>query len=353
MQTILSHIDEIKQIDVNNELDVLILTLSSYFDYERYLPQGIIAPIDLKTLKPSEHISKQANYLQKKHFQLYQKMHQSEAFRQLKILDFKYDFNEKVEKQFAAITYLVNNKYLFIAFRGTDATVLGWKEDFNMSFAKEVPSQTTAKEYVNQIGTKYQYDIYIGGHSKGGNIAVYASAFCVDNVKDRIKKVYNFDGPGFQPEIVKDEKYQQILSKVQKYIPSGSIIGNLLSTDEPTIIVESNQFGIYQHDAYSWIIKDSKFKQKNKLTIPAKKTQKSINKLLMNVSPQQREYIVDEIYKGFSKLGIESVDNVKQYVSIENLKKAMEIYNDVDPELKQLIKEIGLQLIMSMLEIRS
>ena len=145
------------------------------------------------------------------------------------------------EKQFSAITIIMQDKTIYVAYRGTDNTIVGWKEDFNMSFSKLVPAQTDAVNYLESVAKKYKNRIRVGGHSKGGNLAVYAAAFCNKHVKDKIINVYNNDGPGFCDEVVNSEQYKEIIDRVHTYIPQTSIIGRLLNHEEETIILKSTQ----------------------------------------------------------------------------------------------------------------
>ena len=164
------------------------------------------------------------------------------------------------EKQFSAITIIMPDNTLYVSFRGTDNTIVGWKEDFNMSFKSHIASQISAKEYLNMIAELYpNKKIRVGGHSKGGNIAVYSAIFATPQIRDRIINVYNNDGPGFCEDILETQEYQEMINKVHTYIPQSSIIGRLMNHKEKYTIIESTQKGIMQHDLYSWQILGKEF----------------------------------------------------------------------------------------------
>ena len=149
------------------------------------------------------------------------------------------------EEQFSAVTILMPNGMIYVSYRGTDNTIVGWKEDLNMSFKELVPAQTTAKNYLNKIAEKYKdKQIIVGGHSKGGNLAVYAAAYCEPKIQDRIIKVYNNDGPGFCDKVVNSEEYNRILNKVHTYIPKSSIIGRLLNHKEETTDLKGSNISV-------------------------------------------------------------------------------------------------------------
>ena len=186
---------------------------------------------------------------------LYPVLANSVRFGNLYISDFINKKDVEQEKQFSAITVHLPNDYIYVAFRGTDNTIVGWREDLNMCFSDTVPSQIDAVNYLNSIAKKYDNEnlkIFVGGHSKGGNLAIYAAAFCDLKFQEKIVTVYNNDGPGFSENIVDTEEYRRILPKIQTFMPQTSIIGRLLNHKEKIIILESTQTGIMQHDLYSW-----------------------------------------------------------------------------------------------------
>lgn len=131
------------------------------------------------------------------------------------------------EKQFSAITILLEDETAFLAFRGTDSSLVGWKEDFNMSFMDAVPAQREAEAYLGMIAVCFDRELRLGGHSKGGNLAVYAAAMCPYEVQSRILAVYNHDGPGFQANMLRREGYQRVLSRVHTFLPQSSVVGML------------------------------------------------------------------------------------------------------------------------------
>lgn len=237
------------------------------------------------------------------------------------------------EKQFAANCFVLSENIIYIAFRGTDATLLGWKEDFNMAFLDVVPSQKEALAYVNRIMEKYpQAKFYVGGHSKGGNLAVFAAAFC--NFPERIIQIYSHDGPGFRQNIFSNEKYIQVANKIHKTIPQSSLFGLLMETQEKFYIVKSNQFWIFQHDPFSWMIENNDFIYLKETTTISKLFDASLNEWLDAIDDQQRELFIDTIYDVFVQLEIENFQNI-HLTTI--MKKLPFVIQTIPPDIRKFV----------------
>ena len=157
--------------------------------------------------------------------QLLQQAANSTRFGSVRLFRYMESFQEQQEQQFSATTFLLDNDTAYVAFRGTDNTLVGWKEDFNMSFQSEVPSQTAAAAYLQEFSALPIHHILVGGHSKGGNLAVFAAVKAPPVLQARIQAVYNNDGPGFCSDILHSVAYYQILHKVHTFVPEASIVG--------------------------------------------------------------------------------------------------------------------------------
>lgn len=223
-----------------NEIDNLILSRLSYFPLD-----GVISQNEEITIKEAYERTKilgtTGRTLQAEDIELYPVLANSIRFGKIKITEFINKIDPIQEKQFSAVTVILPDDTIYVAYRGTDNTIIGWKEDFNMTFSERVPSQFDAVDYLENIAKKYKSKIILGGHSKGGNLAVYAAAFCKPEVQERIAKVYNNDGPGFSEDIVNSQEYKNIIKRVHTYIPQTSIIGRLLNHQEKTTILKSTQ----------------------------------------------------------------------------------------------------------------
>jgi len=221
----------------------------------------------------------------------------SRRFRNVKIKYFVNINDKNIEKQFAAITFIINTEYAYIAFRGTDDSFNGWKEDFNMAFKCPVPSQEEALAYVNKIYKKLPPKIYLGGHSKGGNLAVYTLVKANEKLQDRIECVFSHDGPGFREEFINSDEFKKMKSKIKKTLPQSSIVGMLLQTQENYKIVNSDAFFVLQHEPFSWQVKNSDFDYTENLSGGARYTNLTINKWLNGMSDKKREKFVNQMFK--------------------------------------------------------
>lgn len=201
------------------------------------------------------------------------------------------------ETQFCAVTFLLETGMPFVAFRGTDESLVGWKEDFNMAFLHPIPSQSYSTKYLNMVTAKWSGDFYVGGHSKGGNLAVYSAMNCVPKVQERIRGIYNMDGPGFRPEILAQCGYENIADKVTKWVPASSLIGMVFEWDHRYRVVHSKVLGLAQHDPYTWLLKDGDFWEKEGIRGAQAKINEAMNEWLLGLEEEKIEVVVNTLYQ--------------------------------------------------------
>ena len=240
-----------------NEVDNIILAYLSYIDFEK-LRQEWDGFCDLKGLFQSfceEHSLeeiKTAGQFTERAPLLLKEMMEGERFLDTKVGYYAVDFDKDQVKQFAALVFLLPDGTNYVSFRGTDETITGWKEDFLMSCQSETAGAKEAVDYFNKVAKALEGEFILGGHSKGGNFAMYAAAFCEAQYKERILKVYNNDGPGFRDEVIQSNEFQEMLPKILTVAPQSSIIGQLLSNPAEQRVIRSTAKGILQHDAMTW-----------------------------------------------------------------------------------------------------
>lgn len=240
-----------------NEVDNIILAYLSYIDFGK-LRQEWDGFCDLKGLFQSfceEHSLeeiKTAGQFTERAPLLLKKMMEGERFLDTKVGYYVVDFDKDQVKQFAALVFLLPDGTNYVSFRGTDETITGWKEDFLMSCQSETAGAKEAVDYFNKVAKVLEGEFILGGHSKGGNFAMYAAAFCEAQHKERILKVYNNDGPGFRDEVIQSNEFQEMLPKILTVAPQSSIIGQLLSNPAEQRVIRSTAKGIMQHDAMTW-----------------------------------------------------------------------------------------------------
>ena len=218
----------------------------------------------------------------------------SVRFKNLKVTDFVFNRVKSLEKQFGAVTIHLP-EFIYVSYIGTDNSLVGWKEDCNMSFKKNVPAQKEGVKYLSEIAFKYKGKIFLGGHSKGGNVAVYSALN--GGFNDRIIRAYNFDGPGFEKTIFDECSDKSIIEKIITYIPQDSVIGRLLEHEEDYRVTSSNYKGLYQHDIYSWNVLKDELVLLSNVTDSSEFINQTIRQWLKNTDENQRRIFVDCIFE--------------------------------------------------------
>ena len=240
-----------------NEVDNVIFSYLSYIEFGNLLENGE-GFFDLKEQyehfceKHSMEEIKTAGQFTERAPLLLKEMMEGERFLDTKVGYYAVDFDKDQIKQFAALVFLLPDGTNYVSFRGTDKTITGWKEDFLMSCQSETAGAKEAVGYFNKVAKALEGEFILGGHSKGGNFAMYAAAFCEAQHKGRILKVYNNNGPGFRDEVIQSGEFQEMLPKILTVAPQSSIIGQLLSNPAKQHVIHSTAKGILQHDAMTW-----------------------------------------------------------------------------------------------------
>ncbi len=241
----------------------------------------------------------------------------SVRFGQTKMVCYRDLLIPEQETQFAAVTYLLDDGSAFLAFRGTDYSLTGWKEDFNMSFQQTVPAQRLALQYTREVAAEYLLPLRLGGHSKGGNLAVFAAARSSPMLQPRILEVYNQDGPGFTKYLMDDPGYIAMVPRIKTFVPQSSIIGMLLEHEEPYTVICSSSVSVLQHDPYSWEVMGRDFVRMEEITQESRFVDSTIKTWFADMSNQDRNQLVDVM---FTLLGSGGVDNVLDIIHPKNLK---------------------------------
>lgn len=331
-----------------NEIDALILSQLTYLNVDRLVP-------DLQEDKPwvplsflykaeeFEHMVTQTLTPQL-NIQLLQLLCASPRFRDIKLNFQSNKYDKDTEEQFSALSFQLTENLSVVAYRGTDLTVTGWKEDFNMFFISPVPSQLSAVAYLEEVAPKLTGDIYLTGHSKGGNLAVYSSAFCENTLHHRIKLVYNLDGPGFPTDILECSDYIQDHEKVIKIVPEGSMIGILFENAKDPIIIKSHNLSFLQHDPFSWKCDTHHFIKSPKFTNHIQHLDKTLNQWVYELDISQRKTLVDTLFTVISSMNIETIDEFSSFITSEK-EMVLKTLKEIDPHTSQCIKEMMQRLI--------
>ena len=261
-----------------------------------------------------------------------------ERFGNMRLANYVDLVSARKNEQMSAVTCFLDDGTAYVAYRGTDDTLIGWKEDFSFSFRERTGGQKAAAAYLSDHFEKNDIPLRVGGHSKGGHFAVYASAFCAESVRDRIIAVYTNDGPGFSKRIVDDPLYQAILPKIKSYVPEEAVFGLLLECDYTHTTVMSSRKGIFQHDPLSWTVVRNRFKKAESISEGSLWVEEVIESWLEDMSNEERKEVVDIIFSTLDESGAENLSefSTDQFHRILELSHA---YLDMEQEDRQFLKE--------------
>ena len=281
-----------------NEVDALIFSTLSYIPFRGSVERNPEKPVLLRqAAREFFDIPDPEGYIRTQNdLELLKAAGASQRFGNIRIAEYRKIFIKERDTQFAAVTFLLDDGSIFISFRGTDNTLVGWKEDFSMCFRREIPSQKLAKQYLQDVLMDHSGPVRVSGHSKGGNVAVYAVSQSVPVIRERILEVYNQDGPGFSEAFLEDPGYRQILPILHTQVPQSSVIGMILNRAEPIAIVKSNQSGIMQHDPFSWEVQGNRLVAVDSLSGNSIFLQLTIKNWLLGMDMEARVRMVDMLF---------------------------------------------------------
>ncbi len=284
-----------------NEVDSLVLCQLVYLHYGKFVP-GLNprnAPVSIRSIydHPDRDRILDDYWYRENNKELFAAVTESVRFRNLEMNYYVDIINEEEQTQFSAMTYILEDKNIYIAYRGTDATIVGWKEDLNLAFSKPLHSQQLAVEYMDRAAGYTAGSFYAGGHSKGGNLAVYAAMNCKLETRDKLLKVFNNDGPGFRPEIRAQGKYEEIADRMVKFIPRSSLVGTILEDQQDFMVVESKGVGLLQHNAYSWKIENGAFVRAKNMAEGRTMRDAALNEWILSLTEEETHAFVDTLYE--------------------------------------------------------
>ncbi len=281
-------------------------------------------------------------------FSLWQLAVESKRFGDVKLTEFVSRFDTTQEMQFAAATFEYGD-VIIVAFRGTDTSIIGWKEDFNMGFESPIPSQTEAVEYVNALPAfrplstvsslfSNKTNIYLCGHSKGGNLAMYGGAFCKH--PKLIAGIYSFDGPGFDDEVLASKQWSAVEGRVFSFIPESSIVGLILGHCGQHTIVKSDSVGIKQHNPIFWHVQGGGFVQASENSFSSRLFHGTIHRFLASCPKEQRRVLIETAFKVVEASGAADANEIFPGVLL-HFGEVRQILQEVSPEDKQALSEMG------------
>lgn len=287
-----------------NDVDALILCQIAYLNFD-----GLLAEGDFRTRVPLAELaakfrlapdfqkrSDTGALINRQTVRLLFDAADSARFGGIAVTGYSSVIDLEKEEQFSAVTFLPGGGTVFVAYRGTDDTIVGWKEDFNLAILDAVPAQLDAVKYLETAARTLRGRLCVGGHSKGGNLAVYASARARAGVRRRVARVCNYDGPGFPDRVIASGEFAAVIPKIRSFYPHFSIVGMLFSHAGKYSVVESDQSGIMQHDPFSWHVLRSGFVLLDGFDPASKFFHETFNDWICSLSREQRELFLEALF---------------------------------------------------------
>lgn len=321
-----------------NELDILAFTELTYLPFDNLLEQPVNRLSDVATRVPRE-----TNMLtNKERLQLLDQLSQHKRFKNSKLSNFVNEVDTEQQKQFAAMTYLLDLDTYLIVFRGTDDSIIGWKEDFHMTYMKEIPAQKHALEYLEEFFTQHpKQKVIVAGHSKGGNLAVYAASQIRPELQDKISAVYTYDAPGLQAHLTETTGYQDVIPKIHRFVPQGSVIGMMLEVPDTPIVVKSTALGgIAQHSTFSWQTEDNHFVQLEEISSESLQIKDTLKEWVDSVPDEKLELYFDLFFGTILESGISSINELSSKNAIDHVRQLVSQAQTLEPEQVEILKNL-------------
>ena len=326
-----------------NEVDNLILACFSYVNLDRIPAVTRQKGIELKKLVKEfkklhtiKELEADKSFIRLAPFMMFE-MAESVRFGHCVIRNYVNEIVTEAEQQFSAVEIVLDDGTSYISFRGTDDTIIGWKEDFNLSTGV-VPAQERAVEYMQRISDKASGMLRVGGHSKGGNLAIYGSVMC-KSVHDKILEIYSNDGPGFSKEFQESPETAEMMPKIIRIIPEYSIIGTLLEHEKQPIIVASTSRGLLQHDGFSWEVQGPGLVRRDSLNKTALRFIEILHKWIDGMDMEQKRLLIEDLFATLQASGYENLSEV-QSGGLKSLAAMVKRLDKFAPESRGMMQEL-------------
>ena len=312
-----------------NELDMLMLTEITYLPFDQIVSDQISPDCTCRLFEAAEKMPQDLSMLvTKNRLKLLEKVASSTRFKNIKLMGYVNDIDPDVQKQFAAMIFKIKPNSYVLTFRGTDDSIIGWKEDFHMTYMDQVPAQKTAVNYLRKAMDALAGQFILTGHSKGGNLASYAASQIEPEYQERIQSIYSYDAPGLNHSVITSQGYQTISDKIKRYIPQGSIVGMMLETPKQAQIVKSTAIGgLAQHDTFTWQISDQTFLLLDNLNPDSLQVDKTLKNWVDSVSDEELKDFFDLFFGLILDAGISSINDLTK---LENFNKILAVFENAN-----------------------
>ena len=321
-----------------NELDILALTELTYLSFDNLLDQSVNRLSDVATRVPRESTM----LTNKERLQLLDQLSQHKRFKNSKLSNFVNDIDVELQKQFAAMTYRLNLDTYLIVFRGTDDSIIGWKEDFHMTYMNEIPAQKHALTYLEDFFKQHpKQKVLIAGHSKGGNLAVFAASQIQPELQEKISAIYTYDAPGLQAHLTETTGYQDIIPKIHRYVPQGSVIGMMLEVPDTPIVVRSLALGgIAQHNTFSWQTEGTHFVQLEAISSESLQIKDALKEWMDSVPDEELELYFNLFFGTILESGINSINDLSSTGAIEHIHQLVSQAQTLEPQQVEILRNL-------------
>lgn len=312
-----------------NELDMLMLTEITYLPFDQIVSDQMSPDCTCRLFEAAEKVPQDLSMLvTKNRLKLLEKVASSTRFKNIKLMGYVNDIDPDVQKQFAAMIFKIKPDSYVLTFRGTDDSIIGWKEDFHMTYMDQVPAQKTAVNYLRKAMDALPGQFILTGHSKGGNLASYAASQIEPEYQERIQSIYSYDAPGLNHSVITSQGYQTISDKIKRYIPQGSIVGMMLETPKQAQIVKSTAIGgLAQHDTFTWQISGQTFVLLDNLNPDSLQVDKTLKNWVDSVSDEELKDFFDLFFGLILDAGISSINDLTK---LENFKKILAVFENAN-----------------------
>ena len=312
-----------------NELDMLMLTEITYLPFDQIVSDQMSPDCTCRLFEAAEKVPQDLSMLvTKNRLKLLEKVASSTRFKNIKLMGYVNDIDPDIQKQFAAMIFKIKPDSYVLTFRGTDDSIIGWKEDFHMTYMDQVPAQKTAVNYLRKAMDAMPGQFILTGHSKGGNLASYAASQIEPEYQERIQSIYSYDAPGLNHSVITSQGYQTISDKIKRYIPQGSIVGMMLETPKQAQIVKSTAIGgRAQHDTFSWQISDQTFVLLDNLNPDSLQVDKTLKNWVDSVSDEELKDFFDLFFGLILDAGISSINDLTK---LENFNKILAVFENAN-----------------------
>ncbi len=318
-----------------NEIDNVILSSVVYLNFDGIVPKNkksisLCEAGNIFLYKYNYFDVSKLGIAQKVSYKILKQIVNTKRYKDIQMYNYKYIWD--TDTQFGAVCFKVKKKFIYVAFEGTDNLLSGWKEDFQMAYEFPVPSQKLAVKYLNENIKLFDKNIIVGGHSKGGNLALVSSMYCKNRINKKIKRIYSNDGPGLKKEQIESENYSKVRDRLIHLVPNYSYVGVLLRNDKFTVI-KTNRKDFMAHAVSSWQVNKNEFIRENLSSI-SDNFRKSLLKWLDEHDLEQREKMISTVFKTLEESGIK---NLNDFFNLKNAITVIRNVNNIDEETKNLV----------------